>query len=157
METLARGLVAAAVLAVLAAGCGGRDRGCPVTLNNTRIPPPGEHPRLAGTTSDVYYASGRLWTILGDDGIVREKPRADGSVAMKFPWWRGVRGRLTIAGRRLDGSASALRAVITDGYGPIGFQASAIIFPTAGCWRVSATAGTARLSFVTLVVEPGGQ
>lgn len=73
---------------------------------------------------------------------------------MKFPWWRGegVRGGLTIEGRRLDASAPLLEAQIPEGYGDTGFQASVIVFPTEGCWAVTARAGEASLTFVTLVV-----
>jgi hypothetical protein len=94
--------------------------------------------------------------VLYADGIVREMPRRDGSIREKFPWWRGVRGRLRITGRRLDSAARPLRARIPDGYGLTGFQSTAIIFPTEGCWRVTGTTGTASLSFVTLVAEAAG-
>jgi hypothetical protein len=47
----------------------------------------------------------------------------DGSLSMKFPWYRGVRGQLTIVGRRLGSTAPRLRADIPSGYGDIGFQA----------------------------------
>jgi hypothetical protein len=125
-----------------------------VTLNNTRVPPPGEEPRLEGTTTNVYHTNGRLWTVLWPEGTVRERPRGDGSIEMKFPWWRGARGELRITGRRLDAPAPALRARVPDGYGAIGFQSSAVIFPTGGCWRVTGMAGEASLRFVTLVAGP---
>jgi hypothetical protein len=134
-----------------------RPKGCPVTLNNTRVPPPGERPRLEDTTADVYYRNGRLWTILPPAGVIRERSRGDGSIETKLPWWRGLRGRLSISGRRLDAPTPRIRAHIPAGYGPIGFQASAIVFPTAGCWSVTGTAGTASLNFVTLVAAPGTQ
>lgn len=134
-----------------------RPRGCPVTLHNTRVPPPGEAPPRQGLPANAYYANGRLWTILPPNGIIHEAPQRDGSIEVKFPWWRGVRGRLSVTSRRLDAPAPALRARILDGYGPIGFQATSIGFSSEGCWRVTGLAGTARLSFVTLVVNPGGQ
>jgi hypothetical protein len=37
-------------------------------------------------------------------------------------------------------------------YGPIRFQASEIIFPTAGCWEVTGQVKSANLTFVTLVI-----
>jgi hypothetical protein len=86
-------------------------------------------------------------------GVIREAPHHDGSIREKFPWWRGVRGRLRITGRRLDGVGSALRARVPDGYGATGFQATDIVFPSDGCWRVTATAGTASLSFVAHVAS----
>jgi hypothetical protein len=77
----------------------------------------------------------------------------DGSLAMKFPWWRGVKGKLSIEGRRLDASAGPLRASIPDGYGDTGFQATSLIFPTPGCWEVSGKVGKVTLTFVVQVVK----
>jgi hypothetical protein len=124
---------------------------------HTRIAPADEHPRLEGTTGNVYYTNGRLWTVLSPDGTIRERPQRDGSIEMKFPWWREVRGRLRITGRRLDAPAPTLRARIPGGYGPTGFQSSAVIFSTEGCGKVTGTAGQATLAFVTLVITPSGQ
>jgi hypothetical protein len=72
---------------------------------------------------------------------------------MKFPWVRGVRGKLTIQGKRLDAPAPPLRAHIPDGYGDTGFQATGIIFPTEGCWEVTGKVGDSSLTFVTRVVR----
>ena len=79
----------------------------------------------------------------------------DGSLSMKFPWRRGLKGKLRIEGRRLDGSAPPLRARIPVGYADTGFQATALIFPTEGCWEVTGRVGKANLTFVTLVVKIG--
>ncbi len=79
----------------------------------------------------------------------------DGSLEMKFPWWRLVKGNLTIEGHRLDGPASPLRADIPQGYGDIGFQATGLIFPTPGCWEVTGHVSHGRLTFVTQVVKIG--
>ena len=78
---------------------------------------------------------------------------SDGSLAMKWPWWRGVSGQLTIEGRRLDAPAPPLRADITEGYGDSGFLPIDLIFPTQGCWEVTGIVGNARLTFVTLVMK----
>jgi hypothetical protein len=78
---------------------------------------------------------------------------ADGSLAMKWWWWRGVEGPLTITGRRLDAPAPPLQAEIPEGYEESGFQASALIFPSEGCWEVNGRVGEAMLTFVTLVVK----
>jgi hypothetical protein len=80
---------------------------------------------------------------------------ADGALGMKFAWQRGIVGRLTITGRRLDGDAPPLRSEVPAGYGPSGFQATYIIFPTPGCWEVTGTVGDASLTFVTSVVKIG--
>jgi len=98
---------------------------------------------------------------LWPNGIVVFKPGGagfvtpDGSLGMKFGWRRGVRGQLTIEGRRLDASSRPLRADIPNGYGDFGFQATALIFPTPGCWEVTGHVGEASLTFVTLVVKIG--
>jgi hypothetical protein len=74
---------------------------------------------------------------------------------MKFPWERSVRGQLTIDGRRLDALAPPLRADIPCCYGDIGFQATALIFATPGCWEVTGHVGDANLTFITNVVKIG--
>lgn len=123
--------------------------GCPVTLPNGN-PPPGGQP------SGDYLGNGKLWTELWPEGVVLMTPsytdKPGGPYSMKFPWWRGVMGQLTITGRRLDGNAPPLTASIPEGYGDTSFQATGIIFPTAGCWEVTGHAGDASLTFVTLVV-----
>lgn len=123
-------------------------RSCPVTRPNHSIPP-GEEDN-PGADRSPYHGNGKLWTVLY--GIVQQTPEG-----VKFPWWRGVRGRLTIGGRRLDGPAPALRARIPDGYGPIGFQATRVFFPAPGCWRATGMVGDEKLSFVTLVVKPADE
>jgi hypothetical protein len=74
---------------------------------------------------------------------------------MKFGWWRLRPGQLAILGQRLDGPAPAMRASIPNGYGDIGFQATALIFPTPGCWEVTARLGETNLNFVVLVEKIG--
>jgi hypothetical protein len=78
----------------------------------------------------------------------------DGALSMKFGWQLGVRGMLTIDGRRLDASAPPLRANIP-AMGVDGFQASALIFPTPGCWEVTGHVGNTSLTFVTRVIKIG--
>lgn len=105
------------------------------------------------------YGNNGLSTSLFEGGTVVFRPGGpgfvlpDGSLSMKFPWCRSVRGKLTITGRRLDAPAPPLRASIPEGYGEIGFQATALIFPTAGCWEVTGKVGEASLTFVTRVVN----
>jgi hypothetical protein len=57
---------------------------------------------------------------------------------MKVGWWRGASGRLSIDGRRLDAAAPPLQAAVLEGYGDRGFQSSSLIFPTEGCWEITA-------------------
>jgi hypothetical protein len=124
-----------------------------VTQPNHQIPPgQADNP---GASEATYHGNGRLWTALYPEGII-QRPRRDGSMREKFPWWRAGRGRLVITGHRLDGRARQLRARVPAGYGPTGFQATALIFPSGGCWSVTGAAGGASLTFVTLVVAARG-
>jgi hypothetical protein len=124
---------------------------CPVTHPNGSTPP-GERP------ASTHHGDGALWVGLWPEGTIvipADQAQRAGPLVMKFPWWRGsgVRGVLTIAGRRLDAPAPPLAANISEGYGDTGFQGTAIIFPASGCWEVTGMAGTARLTFVVLVVS----
>ena len=129
---------------------------CPVSRPNV-ISSPSEY--YIPTTSGYQNSDGTLFTIPWPEGTVifaREGPGfigSDGSLSMKWPWWREVSGKLTIEGRRLDTPAPPLRAEIPDGYGEIGFQPSTIIFSQEGCWEITGTVGHAQLTFVTLVVK----
>jgi len=68
----------------------------------------------------------------------------------KALWIRPAGAALKIDGERLDAEAPPLRADIPCCY-PTGFQATALIFPSAGCWRVHASARDEELTFVTSV------
>jgi hypothetical protein len=128
----------------------GRPRGgCPVTRDGWRPARDDEE--------------GRLWIEFGPTGGVYRVPPdnigPDGSLGVKIAWQRGpgVRGAVTVRARRLDGRAPVVRRRIpTDGYGPTGLLASGIGFPAAGCWKVTARAGGATLTFV-LLLKAGAQ
>lgn len=129
---------------------------CLVTRPHRWVPPPGV-PQRALWGSDYASGNERLWVGgLWPSGVIEAGSRfinKNGSVGMKFGWWRNVRGHLRITGRRLDAPAAPVRTGVTD-YGMTGFQASGVIFPAAGCWQVTGKAGTATLTFVTLVIRP---
>jgi hypothetical protein len=97
------------------------------------------------------YGNGKLWTTLPTDGNLLVTPEKDGSLHQKFPWWRAVRGRLTIRGQRLDAPVTSLSAWVPEGYGETGFQASGIIFPSEGCWQITGKADDSELTFVVKV------
>lgn len=129
-----------------AAQVGGSPR-CQVTKPNGNTPP-GERAR------PHFHGGDGLWTSLW-----RDEPNApdyvlgDGSLSLKFAWWRGVKGKLIIEGRRLDGVAPPLRSKIPMGYGDTGFQPTGLIFPTEGCWEVTGKVGDVSLKFVVRVVK----
>jgi hypothetical protein len=68
----------------------------------------------------------------------------------KVLWIRPQGTDLEVTGRRLDREALPLTAHIPCCY-PRGFQASGLIFPSAGCWEVTAKSGASTLTFVTRV------
>ncbi len=131
---------------------------CPVTLPS-HVGPPGASPRDFFGWGDSY-GNGKLWVgglwpggvINADAGFINR----DGSVGMKFGWWRAAPGKLRITGRRLDAPAPPARGIVPDGYGQTGFQASGVDFPTEGCWEVTGALPTTRLTFVTLVRKKRG-
>ena len=124
---------------------------CPVTIPNGTTPP-GEK-----QSSNHHGNDGTIWTGFWPDGKVifsRSDPGAishAGVMSTKWGWWRAIPGELRIEGRRLDG-AGILEARIPDGYGETGFQVSALIFSSAGCWEVTGRVGSESLTFVTEVV-----
>ncbi len=75
---------------------------------------------------------------------------------MKFPWWRakGIVGKLQIDGRRLDAVAPKIRVETNDDQTE-GFQPVAIIFPTEGCWQITASVGSESLTVVQYVTTAG--
>src|SRR5919197_18362 len=109
---------------------------CPVTMGNG-VTPPGEAP------SPDYYGAGHLIVVLWPDGVVyipAANVDADGTMWMKFPWWRGegVSGHLRIHGQERS-TGAAIRSDFSH-YGLTGFQASGIGFPGPGCYEVTGEA-----------------
>lgn len=101
--------------------------------------------------------------MLWPNGIVVFSPegpgeiRADGSLAMKFPWWRGisVQGKLEITGRRLDAEGPPAHGEIPFDYGDTGFQPTSIVFPSEGCWEITGRVANSELVFVQRVERVG--
>jgi hypothetical protein len=65
---------------------------------------------------------------------------------------RLIPGALSASARRLDAPSPPPEFVIPDGYGPSGFQAFGIRFPSSGCWEVTQRVADRELRF-TLRVE----
>ena len=144
---------AAAKAAATAAPITGR---CPVTIADDRIRThAGEFTHGDRSLAVGLWPNGRLVAGGPADHSVWGQIRPDGTIYAKLGWWRGVDGELRIEGERIDAPAAPLRADIPHGYGPTGFQATALIFPITGCCRVVAAVGDARLEFVTLVRKRG--
>ena len=73
-----------------------------------------------------------------------------GEKGIKMGWFRPEGVELEISGRRIDAQAPPLDAHAPCCY-PTRFQATGLLFPTEGCWEVSATAGDSVFSFVVEV------
>jgi len=131
----------------------GHSTACPVTKGNG-YPPPGEPqgPDRYGSRalSTILYPEGTVTFCVGGPGFLL----ADGSLEMKFPWWKETRDKLSIMGRRLDATAPPLRSDVGEST-DFHRVPTYIIFPTTGCWEVTGKAGKAKLVFVTRVVKIG--
>jgi hypothetical protein len=134
---------------------------CQVTIPNGLRPPVTnfggevEHHRGRGVSKDessgVAHGNGVLWVVLPAKGTLRVSPHRDGSLMVKFPWWRGIPGTLTILGRPIGMGKGSPRVWIPKGYGSTGFQASEVVFPGEGCWKITGKLGNTELSFVVEV------
>ena len=128
---------------------------CPVTIGHPVPRSKLWRKQLFGWSS--AYGNRSLWVGgLWPHGVVivtRDEVAPDGRLGMKFGWYRLTSGFLTIAGRRLDAPAPPASGEQTSGYGPTGFNASGVIFPTEGCWQVTGRVGRATLTFVTFVIK----
>jgi hypothetical protein len=126
---------------------------CPVTPPNgetyTGEPAGGNHGNTALVT--WLWPNGKIVFRPGGAGFVL----SDGALSMKFGWWRRITGSLRVEGRRLDADAPPMRASIPCCYEESGFQATALIFPTPGCWEVTGRVADGSLTFVTLVEKIG--
>jgi hypothetical protein len=129
-------------------------RQCPKTIIRHIVGPPGTSAGdvVPGTS---VYGNGKLLVTLTVNGVIvasRDEVRPDGSIWWKFPWWRQVHGDLTITGRRLDAPSPPPKPHIPNGYGDFGFQASGVILPSEGCWRITGKIDHTSISFVNLVI-----
>jgi hypothetical protein len=127
---------------------------CTVTVPNGDTPP-GE------TASSGHHGNGSVWTAYAPSGVLRSNEvRPDGSREIKFPWWIAeysgtttMDHELNVSGTRTDANSPPLRVEMPCCYHG-GFQASALVFPTAGCWRINARPRSgAGLTFVVQLVR----
>jgi hypothetical protein len=146
---------------------------CPVTSPNDSEPPPpawiAERNREGDTlllaTNRATIGNGKLWATLPPEGVFWITPSSKNSLLWtRVHWWKGIRGRLTIEGKRLDGPAGPLqvgeeiisyRRLVHVPVDPnrTGNQSTGVIFPSEGCWKITGKIDDVSASELTFVVE----
>ena len=121
---------------------------------------PAKPDSCAVTTSALpsgRYGTGRLWVTLPAGGILhaqRNQPD-DGLFGTKLGWTpdRDRDLTLTVSGRRLDAPGRMTVKGVFWGHSSTGKGgwASAVAFPSAGCWRITGRAGPTTVSYVVKV------
>ena len=125
---------------------------CTVTEAEWLKPP--EDPAVNDAPADGYYFvnsdrsiwASAWWTQPGED-----YPHASGD-DIKVGWFRPEGAELEITGLRLDGQAPPLQSEVPCCY-PTRFQATGLIFPTEGCWKITAKAADSLITF-TVWIDP---
>ena len=127
------------------------------------------------TSTDVCHITEPVWVKPPDDSAVSGSPEHGdyfvnkdrsiwasawwtktegyhqaGEEGIKVGWFRPAGASLEITGQRIDGQAPPLEAHIPCCY-PTQFQATGLIFPTEGCWEVTAKAADSELSFIVKI------
>lgn len=156
-----RRLAVSAALSVTLSGAQPTPAGdCPVTAPNHHAPPVGSDSLPPGA-APFWYGNSSLGTSLWPEGRVVFRPDgpgavlSDGSLRMKFFWLKRPGLPLHVSGHRVDDNSVQLRAQVNSEFTAQGMQPSHLIFPTPGCWRVTAKVGSEMLSFVTAVIKIG--
>jgi hypothetical protein len=123
-----------------------------------------ELPAATGTSCPV--SSGRVGNgilstgVPGSAGVLATRRDVDGTLFQKL-WWlpkRGFHGRLAVRGERLDAPGEMTVLSVNWGYSSDGrgSWASAVAFPSEGCWRLSGRVGDVKLTYVVKVVAGCG-
>lgn len=113
---------------------------CPVTPTTTASPPSS----TAASFAQNWYKSpdGQIWA---------SKPLRWMASGNKVLWGKPIGSELQASVHRLDGAAPPIQADVSCCYADFGYQASAIYFPTAGCWEIEGRVAGSVFHFVVKV------
>jgi hypothetical protein len=105
------------------------------------------------------YGNGFLSVSVSDTGFLPARRNTDGTLFQKLGWLphKRLRGDLVVRGERLDAPGRMRVLSVNWGYassGPAaqGSWASAVTFPSEGCWRISGRVRDVSLTYVVRVV-----
>lgn len=91
---------------------------------------------------------GVLWTLPSAYFNAPSFDPKTGEYRIKFPWFRAKPGIITISGKRIDGPGKFRADTHKPGeYPPTGFEPSALIFSSDGCWRITARLRKSKFVF----------
>jgi beta-lactamase regulating signal transducer with metallopeptidase domain len=114
---------------------------CNVTASEERLKTGSVEKKALGTGPWIINDDQTIWA--SDQPYVAKRP-------VTTVWMRPANTELEVVARRLDGDAPKVTVGPAQPY-QTAYIATPVTFPTAGCWEVTATAGTSKLIFVTRV------
>jgi len=120
---------------------------CPVTPRIRATPP--KDPNAEPFDDGPWYVNPdrTIWAIAG-----AWTDWTSGTKGNKVLWIRPSGANLIVTGHRIDDGGSAPLAIDIPCCYRTGFQATRVYFPTAGCWELSAAAGSSAFTFVVRVL-----
>jgi hypothetical protein len=130
---------------------------CPRSTPNVKVSP---HEHFISIETGYQNRDGTLFTDLPEDGKLLLDPQSvekNGSLGPIKWWWylQDVFGELSVEGRRLDGAAPPLEAEFVNSsrteQGPTGPQQIRMLFPSTGCWEITASTDDASIRLVLSV------
>src|SRR3954452_2027507 len=137
-------MCAVALLAATARAQRLPDSSCAETPLVTEVPPGDPNADGFGTGPWNVNPDRTIWVFNASFPQWRE------GLNHKVMWIRPAGTDIHVTGERLDGPSMPLTVGLPCCY-RTGFQVGTVTFPSAGCWKVTATAGDHVLDFITRV------
>lgn len=129
-----------------------KEAACPETTAMW-MKPPGDATVSGTPVPGYFYANGDQTILVSAWWAAKEgSPLRAIEEGNKIGWFRPQGADLTITGQRIDGPALPLKAEVPCCYTGQ-FQATGLIFPTSGCWKITGQSAGRSITFVVLV-EP---